>query len=264
MKKNKALRVMISKCLFGVGLVAALAGCAPAITEESRALHDPRDPYEGWNRGVQVFNDSLDDYFMKPLAKGYQWATPSFVDKGVTNFFSNVDDIAVTLNDLLQMKFDQGSQDAGRFLINTTAGVGGFIDVASMLDLSKHNEDFDQTLGAWGMPSGPYIVLPLVGPSSPRGLGGLVGDTAVNPFTYVGGAPISSGIYSLRLIDNRADLLSATKIADEMAVDRYEFIRNAYFQQRNYLVYDGNPPYKEGFYDELDQEMEESLKGNGR
>lgn len=199
---------------------------------------------------------------MKPLAHGYQFITPSFVDKGVSNFFSNIDDIAVTFNDLLQWKFLQGGMDAGRFLVNTSAGVGGFIDVASMIDLPKHNEDFDQTLGAWGLPTGPYIVLPLVGPSTPRGLGGLVGDTLTNPFTYVGGAAISSGIYALRMVDARADLLSASKIADEAALDRYEFIRNAYFQQRDYLVYDGHPPLKEGFEDDLDQEMENSLEPN--
>ncbi|TAN47193.1 MAG: VacJ family lipoprotein [Methylococcaceae bacterium] len=220
--------------------------------------HDPRDPYEGWNRDVQAFNDSLDEYFMKPLARGYQWITPTFVDKGVTNFFSNVDDIAVTINDLFQLKFTQGSMDAGRFLVNTTAGVVGFVDVASLLELPKHNEDFEQTLGAWGVPSGPYIVLPLVGPNTPRGFGGLVGDTVVNPFTYVG-AGIGTAVYAVRLGDTRADLLTSSKIADEAALDRYEFIRNAYFQQREYLVHDGSPPYREGFEDDLDQEMEDSL-----
>lgn len=295
MMKNKALPVVltqytpssatntkrlpcrfVSQCLLSVGLMIALVGCAtvpegetqdPAIVWGSGTpsapvaiSHDPRDPYENWNRSVQSFNDALDDHFMKPIAKVYQHITPEFVDKGVSNFFSNVEDIAVLLNDLLQLKFSQGGMDTGRFLLNSTAGLGGFVDVASMLDLPKHNEDFDQTLGAWGVPSGPYIVLPLVGPSTPRGVGGLVADTAANPFTYVGGAAISSGIYGLRLGDTRADLLSATKILDEAAVDRYEFIRNSYFQQRNYLVYDGNPPYKEGFEDELDQEMEVSLK----
>ncbi|BBL71798.1 MlaA family lipoprotein [Methylogaea oryzae] len=242
-------------------MAAAIAGCAPAITESHVAeaqQHDPRDPYEGWNRGVQSFNDSLDDHVMKPIANGYQWIMPGFADKGVTNFFSNMNDITVTLNDLLQAKFLQGGMDAGRFLVNTTVGVAGLVDVASMIDLPKHEEDFDQTLGTWGVPTGPYIVLPLLGPNSPRGFGGLIGDTVANPSTYVG-AGIGSALYALRLGDSRADLLSATKIVDEAALDRYEFIRNAYFQQRNYLVHDGNPPRQAGFEDELDKEMEESL-----
>lgn len=266
MNKNKALRAGVPPCLFATVMAAALVGCGG----NAATRHDPRDPYEGWNRGVQSFNDKLDDYFMKPLAKGYQYVTPSFVDKGVSNFFSNVDDIAVTLNDFLQGKLDQGTDDASRFLINTSVGVGGLIDVASSdvlkdnlgVEFPKHNEDFDQTLGTWGLSTGPYLVLPFVGPSSPRGLTGLLGDTATNPFTYVGGTAVSSGVYGLRTVDTRADLLTSTKIMDEAAVDRYEFIRNAYLQQRNYLVYDGHPPYREGFEDDLDKEMEENLAPN--
>lgn len=261
MNKNKALRVGGSRCLQVAALAAVLAGCA--TTE--MVSHDPRDPWEDWNRSVQSFNDELDDYVMKPMAEGYQWIAPAFVDQGVTNFFSNVDDIAVTLNDLLQQKFEQSGMDAGRFLVNTTAGVIGFVDVASMLDLPKHNEDFDQTLGTWGVPTGPYVILPFLGPSTPRGISGLAADSAMNPFSYMGvmpvGSPtaISTGVYGARMIDARADLLSSTKIVDEAALDRYEFIRNAYFQQRNFLVYDGSPPYQEGYEDELDREMEQNL-----
>ncbi|TAN53425.1 MAG: VacJ family lipoprotein [Methylococcaceae bacterium] len=250
MKHGYTASGLVLRCSMMIWLGLTVAGCASTATRTAALSHDVRDPYEHWNRRVQSFNDALDDYLMKPVAHGYQWITPSFVDKGVTNFFSNVDDISVTLNDLLQFKFSQSGLDAGRFLVNTSAGVGGFLDVANLLSLPKHNEDFDQTLGYWGVSSGPYIVLPLVGPSTPRGFGGLIGDTATNPFTYVGGAPISSGVYALRLIDARADLLSASKIADEAAMDRYEFIRNAYFLQRNYLIYDGNPPYEDEFEDE--------------
>jgi len=231
-----------------LGLVCSMSGCATATK------NDARDPWEGWNRGVQSFNDKLDDYFMKPLAEGYQWITPTFVDRGVTNFFSNVEDIGVVLNDLFQLKFAQTGMDTGRFLVNTTAGVGGFVDVASMLDLPKHNEDLDQTLGAWGVPSGPYLVLPFIGPSTPRGAVGLAGDTAANPINWVSPAAIPYGAGTVKTVDMRADLLSSTKIADEASVDRYEFIRNAYFQQRNYLIHDGNPPMEE---DDLEQQMDE-------
>jgi phospholipid-binding lipoprotein MlaA len=232
----------------GVLLLAlGLAACA------SNPKTDTRDPWEGWNRSVQGFNDGLDDYVMKPVSKGYKWVTPSFLDRGFTNFFSNVDDIGVIVNDLLQAKFLQTGQDTGRFLVNTTVGLGGFVDVASQASLPKHNEDFDQTLGAWGVPSGPYLVLPFIGPSTPRGVFGLAGDTAANPINWVSPAAYAWGTGGLKTLDTRADLLSATNIMDQASVDRYEFIRNAYFQDRNYKIHDGNPPLE----DDMEQELED-------
>ena len=245
MKNNPRAFKIVSGVILGIVLGAP--GCA------TNGRNDPRDPWEGWNRSVQGFNDGLDDYFMKPIAKGYQWVTPSFVDKGVTNFFNNVDDIAVILNDLLQFKLTQTGMDTGRLLINTTAGVGGFVDVASSVNLPKHNEDLDQTLGFWGIPSGPYLVLPLIGPSTPRGALGLAGDTVSNPLNWVTPGAVGFGSGTLRTIDTRADLLSATNIMDQASVDRYEFMRNAYFQDRNYKIYDGNPPVDT----DMEQELEE-------
>lgn len=225
-------------------LTILLTGCATVKT------HDPRDPWEGFNRNVQSFNDQVDSYVMKPVAKGYRWVMPGFADQGVTNFFNNLDDISVTTNDLLQGKFKQCGLDGGRFLINTSAGVAGLVDVASMIDLPKHNEDFDQTMGVWGIPSGPYVVLPFFGPSSPRGVVGLVGDAAMNPITYAGfyvnpnwvGSAISTGLGAVKAVDNRADLLSAEKVAEEAALDRYDFYKNAYFSRREYLIKDGKVP----------------------
>ncbi|MGI2324058.1 MULTISPECIES: MlaA family lipoprotein [Methylococcus] len=249
-------------------VAAGAAGCASDKVKQEgpkagapRTHVDSRDPWEEWNRGVQSFNDGLDDYFMKPVAKGYQWATPKFVDKGVTNFFSNVDDVSVIANDLLQFKLLQTGQDLGRFLVNSTIGMAGFIDVADKLDLPKHYEDFDQTLATWGVPSGPYLVLPVIGPGSPRGVVGFAGDTAANPINYITPASIPWGAGAGRFVDVRADMLSATKIADEASVDRYEFIRNAYFQQRNYLIHDGNPPLGEDFGGGEGVEMEFELQG---
>ncbi|GAB4264028.1 MAG: hypothetical protein Kow0065_14830 [Methylomicrobium sp.] len=231
--------------LIGPVLFSAMVGCA---STKGEAI-DKRDPWEGFNRDMQVFNDKLDDYAMKPIAKGYQWITPSFVDRGITNFFSNVDDIGVAINDLLQLKLAQTGSDGARFLVNTVAGVGGLFDIATMIDLPKNNEDFDQTLGVWGVPSGPYLVLPFFGPSSVRGVFGLVGDAAMNPVTYVDGGiisgtygAISGGLSLLDAVDQRADNLSIEKIATEAAVDRYEFFKNAYLQQREYLILDGNLP----------------------
>jgi phospholipid-binding lipoprotein MlaA len=235
----------------GLALLLSLAGCA------STPDRDPRDPWEGWNRKVQKLNDGLDDYVMKPVAKGYKKVTPSFLDQGITNFYNNVEDIGVIGNDILQFKVRQTGQDLGRFLVNSVVGLAGFVDVAAKMDLPKHNEDLDQTLGAWGIPSGPYLVLPFLGPSSPRGLVGIAGDSASNPINWVSPVVYPWTTGGLRLVDQRSDLLSATKIIDEASVDRYEFIRNAYFQQRNYMIHDGNPPLDP----ELEKEMELDVEG---
>lgn len=221
-----------------------LAGCATTAT----TVHDQDDPWEGWNRGTQKFNDHLDKAILKPLAKGYEWITPEFIHHGITNFFSNINDIGVTINDLLQFKLTQSGMDGSRFLINTTAGVAGFIDVASMIDLPKHNEDFGLTLGHWGIPSGNYLVLPFFGPSSPRDTIGLVGDALFNPLTYIsifGGTAANAAVAGTRVVnvtDTRANLLTTEKVLDEAAVDRYDFIKNSYEQRRDYLLHDGNVP----------------------
>ena len=241
-------------------------GCSSTPTKPK----DARDPMEGWNRGVQNFNDRLDDYVMKPIATGYKKVTPTPVDKGITNFYNNVEDVTVIGNDLLQFKMKQTGQDIGRLLVNSTVGLAGFVDVASKMNLPKHNEDFDQTLAKWGVPSGPYVVLPMMGPSTPRGIFGIAGDVASNPINWINPmagyawgsgwraidwAILGSG--ALRMTDQRADLLSASKIMDEASVDRYEFIRNAYFQQRNYVIHDGSPPLDE----ELEKQMDLDLEG---
>ena len=236
-----------------------LAGCASTAT----TVPDPNDPWAGWNRGTQTFNDNLDKAILKPMAKGYQWITPEFVDEGVTNFFSNINDVGVFINDLLQFKLTQSGMDGSRFLINTTAGVAGFFDVAKMIDLPKHKEDFGQTLGYWGVPSGSYLVLPFFGPSSPRDTFGLVGDALFNPLTYVsvfGGAAVNAataGSRALDVTDKRANLMTTEKIVDEGAVDRYDFIKNSYEQNRDYLIHDGNPP-EDTDPDLLDESSEES------
>lgn len=234
----------IATQLTALGAVLLLNGCA------SVQATNPDDPWESWNRSMQSFNDGVDDYVMKPVAEGYRWITPDFVDQGISNFFSNIGDIRVTINDALQGKFAQSAFDGTRFFLNTTLGLGGFIDLASNVDLPKHHEDFDQTLGYWGMPTGPYLVLPLLGPSSPRGVLGVAGDVAMNPISYTGiyfsstavSRAVSVGLGGLNAIDLRADNLENERIASEAALDRYAFFRGAYFSQRNYLVNDGNVP----------------------
>jgi phospholipid-binding lipoprotein MlaA len=219
----------------------SLGGCATTGS-------DSNDIWQGWNRGAQSFNDGVDKEILKPLAKGYVAVTTTPIDQGVTNFFSNINDIGVSINDLLQLKLLQSGMDLSRFVINTTAGVAGIFDVAKLVDLPKHNEDFGQTLGFWGVPAGPYLVLPFWGPSSPRDTVGLIGDALLNPLTYisifggVAGSVATGGAQVLDVTDTRAGLMSTEKIVNEGAVNRYDFIKNAYEQHREYLIHDGNPP----------------------
>lgn len=229
--------------LTSLAISIALSGCATTTTNS-----DPDDIWQGWNRGTQEFNDDVDQAILKPVAKGYVAVTPDAVDEGVTNFFSNLNDIGVTINDFLQLKLLQSGMDLSRFIINTTVGVVGVFDVATMVDLPKHNEDFGQTLGFWGVPSGPYMVLPLAGPSSPRDFVGLIGDALMNPLTYVSvfggfaGGAATGGANALDVTDTRAGLMATEKVVNEGAVNRYDFIKNAYEQHREYLIHDGNPP----------------------
>lgn len=231
-------------------LMAFLALSACATTSNDSGHQD--DPWQGWNKGTQSFNDSFDKNILKPVAKGYLNVTNNAVDEGVTNFFSNVNDVGVSINDILQFKLLQGGMDFSRFIINTTAGVGGIFDWASKVDLPKHDEDFGQTLGFWGIPSGPYLVLPFVGPSSPRDTVGLIGDALMDPITYVSifggfvGSATSVGTSALDVTDHRAGVMTTEKVVDEATGgDRYEFLKSSYLQHREYQIYDGNPPDEE-------------------
>ncbi len=219
------------------GLIAVLAGCA--TTEGYR---DPRDPLEGYNRVMYSFNDLLDQAFIKPLSEGYKLITPAPVDKGVSNFFSNLADVGSAINNLLQFKLQRAATDVGRVLVNSTIGLLGFIDVASNMDMPKYGEDFGQTLGAWGAGPGPYIVLPILGPSDGRDIFGVVVDWYTDPVRYVKPNHWRNGLLGLRAIDKRADLLGASRVMEEAALDPYEFSRDAYLQKRRNDVYDGAPP----------------------
>ena len=230
-------------------LSLTLSGCATTTTASA-------DPWQDWNRSIQSFNDEVDAIVLKPVATGYQKATPEAIDESISNFFSNIEDISVFINDFLQLKVKQGGMDFGRFLFNSTFGVAGFFDVATTVDLPKHNEDFGQTLGVWGVPSGPYLVLPFFGSSSLRDAIGLLGDAFFSPMIYLSlfgttttnFATMSSN--ALDVADRRAGLMATEKVVNEASVNRYDFMRNSYLQHRDYLVYDGNPP------DELNNEFE--------
>lgn len=217
-----------------------LGGCAGA--------HNPNDPLEPFNRGIYRFNDAVDKAVLKPVAKGYSAAMPAFGKTMVSNFFSNLDDVVVTANDLLQFKLAQGLSDGTRFLVNSTIGVFGLFDVASTAGLKKHYEDFGQTLGKWGVGNGPFIVIPILGPSTLRDGIGLYVDTYPNPTYQIEHIRTRNQLYLTNGINRRAALLDQEKILDEAMIDRYEFIRDSYLQYRKNQVYDGNPPRTQ--YDE--------------
>lgn len=208
---------------------------------------DPRDPLESYNRAMYTFNDTFDRAVFKPVAEGYNKVMPQPVNTGISNFFSNLDDVLVLFNDLLQFKFKQGVSDFSRLTWNTTVGLFGFFDVASHMDLPKHNEDFGQTLGYWGVGSGPYIVLPFLGPSTLRDGTGLIADWQADPLARVENDQARWGLLGLKAVDTRAGLLRATRILETASLDPYTFMRDAYLQRRENLVYDGNPPIKDEF-----------------
>jgi len=220
-------------------LALLLGGCASVTTPPS-----PQDPYERYNRAVYRFNDAVDRAILKPVATGYQKVMPQPVDDSVTNFFSNLDDVVVTLNDLLQGKPKQAASDLSRLVWNSTVGIAGLFDVASHFGLAKHNEDFGQTLGKWGLGPGPYLVLPFLGPSTLRDTAALPVDWVSDPIYYY--YPEDKNGYwkikTLYYVDKRADLLRASRLVEQAALDEYVFIREAYLQRRQSQVYDGNTP----------------------
>ncbi|HEU0234690.1 MAG TPA: VacJ family lipoprotein [Gallionella sp.] len=225
-----------------------LTGCA------STHAKNPADPLESFNRGVYRFNDAVDKAIAKPVAQGYSAVMPVPGKIMVSNFFSNLDDLIVTINDLLQFKLVQAFSDGGRLLINTTVGAFGLVDAATPVGFEKHNEDFGQTLGYWGVDNGPYIVLPILGPSTLRDSVGLYVDSRPSKLRRVNHIRTRNQLYLTKSINRRAQLLDQEKVLDEAALDRYEFIRDAYLLQRKSLVYDGNPPREK--YEEEENNFE--------
>jgi phospholipid-binding lipoprotein MlaA len=236
----------------------ALGGCSTVQTPSKE------DPWEGFNRTVYTFNDKVDTYALKPVAQGYVKVTPQPVRDSVTNFFANIGDVYNAANNFLQLKITDGVEDIMRIVINTVFGLGGLFDVATLAKLPKHNQDFGLTLGHYGVPPGPYLVLPLFGPSTVRDGVGLVPNYFINPLTYVDPAALSWGLYGLNVVSTRANLLGASDLLEGAAIDKYSFIRNAYLQRRRYLLSDGRassdsnlPDYGDGAplpkYDDTDE-----------
>lgn len=235
-----------------MGIATVLVGCAsiPAGVEPS-----PNDPWEPFNRSVFEFNENLDAYFLKPVVTGYRFVLPEFVRDGIYNFFSNYNDIYTALNNLLQGKPSDAFSDLMRVVVNTTFGLGGFIDMATPGGLEKHKEDWGQTFGVWGVPSGPYVVLPFFGPSSVRDTFGTAADLETDYFfKYIPDVGLRNSVTGLRVVNARNTYYEAGDLLNGAAIDRYSFLRDAYIQRREYQINDGRedeeplmPPYENGY-----------------
>ena len=218
--------------------IALASGCATLDGPPN-----PDDPLESYNRAMFSFNETMDKAILKPVAKGYNWIMPDLLSTAVTNFFNNLDDIVVFANSLLQLKFQKAGETSARLVLNTTFGLFGLLDLGPRMDLPKQNEDFGQTLAFWGVDSGPYFVLPFLGPSTVRdGLSVPVDWILFDPVFQDKELKVTLSLLVVRYTDKRAGLLSATNIIDETAPDKYAFIRDAFMQRRQYLIHDGNPP----------------------
>jgi phospholipid-binding lipoprotein MlaA len=218
--------------------VIALLSSSACVTLPPNSPRSPQDPWESWNRGVYKFNDVLDRAVAKPVAKAYVKVIPQPIRTGVTNFFANLETPTVMINDALQGKILAAANDLGRFVINTTVGLGGVLDPATPAGLARNNEDFGQTLGKWGVHPGPFIELPILGPSDLRDGPARLVDSYTNPRQYIKNSWIKYGLYLPDFVDRRASLLSLDSTL-QTTYDPYAFVRDAYLQRRAYLVSDG-------------------------
>ncbi|MDX9766730.1 MAG: VacJ family lipoprotein [Ectothiorhodospiraceae bacterium] len=235
--------------------VLAWVGASLLACSGMAAANDARDPWETYNRSMADFNDAVDRHVIKPVAVRYQKYTPPIVRTGVGNFFANIDDVVIAVNNLLQLKVEDAATDVLRFGSNSVFGVMGLIDVATPLGFAKHNEDFGQTLGYWGVPTGPYLVLPLFGPSTLRDAPSRVVDIYTKP-AFHGDPTTRTQLVVLEIVDTRARLLAAERVIEEITIDRYATIRDAYLARREFLVRDGKIDQEGSSLDML-RELEE-------
>lgn len=233
-KERPVISQSLKRGVFALVAAVVLPGCA------TNANH-PKDPFEGFNRAMFAVHEGVDTV-LKPVAKGYDEVTPGPVKMGVGNFFGNLADVWIAVNNLLQGKLTDGASDVGRFFVNSTVGILGLVDVASEIGLDKHDEDFGQTLGYWGVGDGPYLFWPVIGPRNVRDTVGFVVDASADPVGYLEDVSVRNTLMGVRIIDYRASLLPADKVVEEAAFDKYNYLRNAYFQNRRSVIHDGNPP----------------------
>ncbi len=250
--KIKTLPIIITLILINI-----TSGCTSTQIKDDNSNNDTLEPI---NRVAFDFNEVLDQSIMKPVAESYAKHTPTIYRSGITNFFDNLSYFNVILNSFLQGKFAQCLSDAARFIINSTIGIGGLNDIATTMGLEKHNEDFGQTLAIWGVSQGSYLYIPLQGPNTIRNVPDIATSTFSNPLTYIASA-ILLPISALNIVNTRANLLDATHIRDESAIEPYIFTREAYLQQREYVIYNGNPPVES--YDDIFDDIEDDASDGG-
>jgi phospholipid-binding lipoprotein MlaA len=222
-----------------LSLALALQACATV------ANPDPRDPMESWNRTVFQFNDAVDGAVVKPVATAYRDVLPHWMRTGVGNFFSNIEDLWSGINNALQVRGMDTAESFGRFVINTTMGLGGLLDIASEMGMERHPANFGLTLGRWGVGSGPFVVVPFLGSSTLRDAAAMSIDIGGNPVRQVKDDTMRNSLTLLNLVDTRAAYLKAGEVVEEAALDKYSFTRDAFLQRRRNQVYDGNPPEEE-------------------
>jgi phospholipid-binding lipoprotein MlaA len=222
-------------------LIVLACGVMASTNLMAKDKYTVADPYESFNRKMYDFNESVDHYVASPIANGYKAVTPDFLQTGVFNFFNNLKNFNVVINDVLQAKFSQSASDMGRLTMNTTAGLGGFFDVAKHVGLEQNDEDFDQTLAVWGIPKGSYLVLPLLGPMTTRSAPASAFDAAANPASYVSipANYISAPVQFMSALNARANAEGALKFINEAAMDKYVFTRESFLQWRQNLESDG-------------------------
>lgn len=233
---------LIARCrLVLLAIVSmVLVGCASIPAGEIKSKNDPFEPM---NRAVFTFNEALDDYFMTPVAKVYRFVVPEFIRERFSNIFSNIGDIYTSVNNLLQGKPKEAADDLVRVFVNTTLGLGGMFDVATAGGMEKRKEDFGQTLGVWGVSPGPYLVLPFFGASNIRDTAGFFVDFKTDIlFQQIPDVGVRNTVTGVRIVDMRAKYLDSSNLLQEAAIDKYTFVRDAYFQRRQNLIYDGDPP----------------------
>ncbi len=238
-------KIAKSSTMLALAAGIAVGGCATS--------GNPKDPIEGFNRAMFSFNEGLDMVIIKPVAQGYEAVLPTPVRTGITNFFGNIADVFIAVNNLLQGKVPEAVSDTGRVLVNSTIGIFGFVDWASDMGMEKHDEDFGQTFGRWGVGNGAYVVVPFFGPRTVRDTVGLVLDTQADPVANVNNVPARNTLLVLRVVSDRATMLPADKVIEEAALDKYSYVRDGYLQRRRNLIHDGNPPR------DLDAEADDPL-----
>lgn len=226
-------------------VLLGLAGCAATGTEPN-----PDDPWEGTNRSVDAFNTAIDSVTLKPLAKGYRKFIPGFARRGVGNFFENLSTPATAVNNFLQGKPGQGFNDLGRFIANSTIGIGGLLDPGTAMGLEDNDEDFGQTLAVWGVGDGPYVVLPFLGPSTLRDAFAMPVDYLSDPLYHYDNSSVRDKLRVLQIINLRSRLLSAEGFLED-SNDPYITLRESYLQNREFKIYDGDPPVDDDFYDDF-------------